>query len=328
RKNSAMEAYRRDLKKDIEFYEFLQYLFTKQWNSLKDYAHGNGIKIIGDIPIYVAFDSADTWSHPELFQLDDAQNPIAVAGCPPDGFSANGQLWGNPLYLWEKHKATDYDWWNARIEYCFNLYDVLRVDHFKGFDEYYSIPYGDDTAENGHWRKGPGYEFFENIDRRFKEVDIIAEDLGNVTDSVRELLKKTGYPGMKILEFAFDSREESDYLPHNYNKNCVVYTGTHDNDTILGWINAINEEDRAFALAYVNKEKVSKDISWDFIRLAHQSVANLCIIPIQDYLGLGSEARINIPSTLGNNWKWRMLKEDVTEELLTKINKMTTLYGR
>jgi len=327
-KKSAMDSYRRELKNDIGFYEFLQYLFTKQWNSLKDYAHVNGIKIIGDIPIYVAFDSADTWSHPELFQLDAGQNPLAVAGCPPDGFSATGQLWGNPLYLWEKHKATNYDWWISRIEYCFNLYDVLRVDHFKGFDEYYSIPFGDDTAENGHWRKGPGYEFFENIDSRFKEVDIIAEDLGYVTDSVRELLKKTGYPGMKILEFAFDSREESDYLPHNYNKNCVVYTGTHDNDTILGWISAINEEDRAFALAYVNKEKVSEDISWDFIRLAQQSVANLCIIPIQDYLGLGSEARINIPSTLGNNWKWRMLEEDVTEELLTKIKKMTTLYGR
>lgn len=329
RKASALEIYRIKLKKDIEFYRYIQYLFTLQWTGLKEYANENGIKIIGDIPIYVAFDSADTWSHPELFQLDEMQNPIAVAGCPPDGFSATGQLWGNPLYRWDMHQATNYDWWLQRIAYSFQLYDTVRVDHFKGFDEYYSIPYGNLTAENGQWEKGPGYEFFQTIIRKLGRVDIIAEDLGYITDSVRELLKQTGYPGMKVLEFAFDSREESDYLPHNYDKNCVVYTGTHDNDTLTGWFENIGKEDKALALSYLNRTlKGIKNINWDLIRLAHQSVAKLCIIPVQDYLGFGKEARINTPSTVGDNWKWRLCEGDITDGLLIKIKKITELYGR
>lgn len=329
RKENALDEYRNKYKNDTEFYEYLQFLFTNQWTRLKNYANKNGIKIIGDIPIYVAFDSADTWSHPELFQLDEKLNPTAVAGCPPDAFSADGQLWGNPLYQWTVHKSSDYNWWLSRIAYSFQLYDVVRIDHFKGFDEYFSIPYGDITAKDGHWEKGPGYDFFQTLQNKLGNVDIIAEDLGNVTDSVRELLKKTGYPGMKVLEFAFDSREESDYLPHNYSKNCVVYTGTHDNDTILGWFENINEADRSLALAYLNKaQEDSNYINWDFIRLAMQSVANLCIIPVQDYLGLGSEARMNIPSTLGNNWKWRLCDGDFKNDVILKIKDMVKLYGR
>ncbi len=329
RKMNALMSYRVKLKNEIEFYKYIQYLFTRQWNALKGYANKNGIKIIGDLPIYVAFDSADTWSHPELFQLDEKQNPVAVAGCPPDAFSVTGQLWGNPLYLWAVHQTTGYEWWLSRIAYCFRLYDVVRIDHFKGFDEYYSIPYGDVTAVNGHWEKGPGYELFKTIEEKLGKVDIIAEDLGYITESVKDLLKLTGYPGMKVLEFAFDSREESDYLPHNYDKNCIVYTGTHDNDTILGWFKSIRQEDRALALAYLNYNEMEfETLHLDFIRLALQSVAKLCIIPVQDYLGLGTEARINIPSTLGNNWRWRMLPGELTEELLKQIKELVILYGR
>ncbi len=329
RREQALNDYKKKLQYDLEFYEYIQYLFTKQWKKLKNYAKENGVKIIGDIPIYVAYDSADTWAHPELFQLDDKLIPTAVAGCPPDAFSVDGQLWGNPLFQWETHKVTGYDWWIRRISYSFQLYDVVRIDHFKGFDEYYSIPYGEATAVNGTWEKGPGYEFFEKIKKRLGNVDIIAEDLGYITDSVRDLLKKTGYPGMKVLEFAFDSREESDYLPHNYEKNCVVYTGTHDNDTIMGWLQSINEKDYALALEYLNiDQEDTANMNWALIRLAMQSVANYCIIPVQDYLGLSSEARINIPSTVGNNWKWRLCEGDLKDELLIKIRKMAKLYGR
>ncbi len=329
RRPQAMEAYQKKLKNDIEFYEFIQYQFHCQWKALKSYANKKGIRIIGDLPIYVAFDSADTWSRSELFQLDEKQNPIAVAGCPPDAFSNTGQLWGNPLYRWEEHSATRYQWWLERISYSLNLYDVVRVDHFKGFDEYYSIPYGEETAINGHWEKGPGYEFFQILKEQLGDADIIAEDLGYITQSLKDLLKKTEYPGMKVLQFAFDSREESDYLPHNYDKNCIVYTGTHDNDTIIGWLKSINQADYELARRYLNlKEKSMENIHWDFIRLAQQSVAKLCIIPIQDYLGLDSEARINIPSTLGNNWKWRVSNEELTEELAQKIKEITLVYGR
>lgn len=329
RKPEALKKYRKMLKDDIEYHKFIQFLFSTQWYKLKTYANDNGIQIIGDIPIYVAYDSADTWSHPELFQLDENYNPIAVAGCPPDAFTATGQLWGNPLYDWEYHKKTGYEWWISRISYSFKLYDVVRIDHFKGFDEYYSIPYGEKTAVNGHWEKGPGYDFFRTLNERLGRLNIIAEDLGYITESTRKLLEMTGYPGMKVLEFAFDSREESDYLPHNYNKNCVVYTGTHDNDTIKGWFESISREDRNYALRYLNiDERDTDNIHWILVRLAMQSVADICIIPVQDYLGLGSEARINIPSTVGGNWRWRLLDGELTEDLLMKIREITSLYGR
>lgn len=325
----ALEKYGRQLENEIQFYKFIQYIFAKQWKKLKEYANHNGIQIIGDIPIYVAFDSADSWSHPELYQFDQFENPLAVAGCPPDGFAATGQLWGNPLYNWEYHKNTSYAWWTQRISYCFELYDWVRVDHFRGLDEYYSIPFGALTAENGHWEKGPGADLFQTLSKKLGKMNIIAEDLGYITESVRKLVRDTGYPGMKVLEFAFDSREKSDYLPHNYDRNCVVYTGTHDNDTIKGWYQSIVPEDKMLSVEYMGNDKTAlEDIHWDFIRLALSSVACLAIIPIQDYLGLGTEARMNRPSTLGNNWKWRLLNGEITEGLLSKVARLTELYGR
>lgn len=329
RKKEVMEEYRKNLAEEVEFYQFQQYMFYSQWEQLKDYANKRGIKIIGDIPIYVAFDSSDTWANKELFQFDDNCNPIAVAGCPPDAFSVTGQLWGNPLYKWEYHKQTNYKWWMKRLESCFKLYDVVRIDHFRGFDEYYSIPYGDKTAEFGEWRKGPGYDIFRVMKEKLGEKEVIAEDLGFLTDSVLELVKESGYPGMKVLQFAFDSREESDYLPHNYLNNCVVYTGTHDNDTVRGWYDTLESADKEFCNRYLHLQSCEKDsIYWEFIRAAHSSVAATCIIPIQDYLGLGKEARINTPSTLGNNWKWRLTKGEITGELTKKISSITKLYGR
>ncbi len=327
RQEKALKKYEEKLKEQVLFYEFMQFLFWTQWNALKSYANEKGILIIGDIPIYVAFDSADTWANPELFQLDEKGNPLAVAGCPPDAFCATGQLWGNPLYRWDYHKETGYSWWMKRIAYSFKLYDVVRIDHFRGFDEYYAIPYGDPTAEFGHWEKGPGYDLFKVMKEKLGKKAVIAEDLGFLTPSVLKLVKKTGYPGMKVLQFAFDSREENDYLPHNYQNNSVVYTGTHDNDTTLGWLDTLNRKDKAFAKRYLDI-KTSKEIEWKFIRAALSSVADTAIIPMQDYLGLGGEARINMPSTLGYNWKWRMLDGQATEELAEKIYNTCKLYGR
>ncbi len=327
REPKTLKQYTQKFQKEIEFYKFLQFMFTTQWKSLKTYANKNGIEIIGDIPIYVAFDSADTWANPELFQLDENRLPIGVSGCPPDAFSTTGQLWGNPLYDWKYHQSTSYEWWMKRIAYCYEQVDILRIDHFRGFDEYWFVPYGDETAENGEWKKGPGIELFQTMRRQLGKKKVIAEDLGFLTDSVIKLLKKSGYPGMKVLQFAFDSREESDYLPHNYEHNCVVYTGTHDNDTIIGWLNTIPRKDKSFAKRYLNI-KARKDIQWEFIRAALSSVADTAIIPMQDFLGLGSEARINIPSTLGGNWTWRMKEDALTDELAEKIRKMVKMYGR
>lgn len=327
RKPEAMKAYKEKFADEVEFYQFQQFVFSVQWLALKAYANKKKISIIGDIPIYVAFDSADTWANPELFQLDESCTPTGVAGCPPDSFSATGQLWGNPLYKWEYHKETGYEWWMQRISYCYRLYDVVRIDHFRGFDEYYFIPYGDTTAEFGHWEKGPGYDIFKVMKEKIGKKPVIAEDLGFLTPSVISLVKKTGYPGMKILQFAFDSREESDYLPHNYSNNSVVYTGTHDNDTTIGWYDSLNRQDKAFAKRYLNI-KAKKEIYWEFIRAALSSVADTAIIPVQDYLGLGSEARVNVPSTLGNNWKWRLRAGQLDDSLAERIREMTKLYGR
>lgn len=329
RKQEAMEALQHELADETGFYAFLQIKFEEQWSALKSYANEKGIRIIGDIPIYVALDSADTWYHPELFQLDEDRNPVAVAGCPPDGFSATGQLWGNPLYLWEYHGETGYEWWMRRMEYSFRMYDVVRVDHFRGFDAYYSIPAGSHTAVHGTWIKGPGMDIFRKMQEKFGKLNIIAEDLGFLTPSVLELVKDTGFPGMKVLEFAFDSREESDYLPHNYTSNCVVYTGTHDNNTIRGWYGEMREEDRQLSVDYMNNPHTPvEEIHWDFVRLALSSVAKLAVIPVQDYLGLGGDARINTPSTLGENWRWRMMPGEITDEIVVKCRKMAKLYGR
>jgi 4-alpha-glucanotransferase len=329
RKETAIEKFKSEYEHEINFFKFIQFKFDEQWSKLKLYANKNGIKIIGDIPIYVAYDSSDAWTHPELFQFDEDKKPVAVAGCPPDSFSPTGQLWGSPLYDWDYHKKTSYEWWIKRIAYCFKLYDVVRVDHFRGFDRYYSIPYGAPTAENGTWKTGPGYDIFKEIGRRLGKLDIIAEDLGFLTSSVSKLVKRTGFPGMKILQFAFDPRENADYLPHNYDKNCVVYTGTHDNETILGWYDNLDDNHKKFVRDYLDIDSnQEKDINWKFIRLAFSSVANLAIIPLQDYLGLGNEARINKPSTVGNNWKWRLLEGELTDGLIEKIRKLTALYQR
>ena len=327
--SNAMDYYRRELYYEIEFYSYLQFVFMKQWKKLKNYANINGIEIIGDIPIYVAFDSADAWANPELFQFDAENLPTAVAGCPPDGFSADGQLWGNPLYRWDYHRETGFDWWIRRIAYCSELYDVVRIDHFRGFDEYYSIPYGDTTARNGHWEKGPGIALFEAAKNRLGELNIIAEDLGYITDSVKKLVADSGFPGMKVLEFAFDSREKSDYLPYTYEKNSVVYTGTHDNETIAGWYAGLDKSDLKMCTDYMNIDRIpGKEYHWDFIRLAMLSVSDLCVIPIQDYLGLDNRARINHPSTLGTNWRWRLVKGQLSASLLKEIREMTRISGR
>ncbi|MBD5134862.1 MAG: 4-alpha-glucanotransferase [Lachnospiraceae bacterium] len=329
RKEEALELYKKELAEDILFYEFIQYEFIKQWMELKTYANSKGVKIIGDIPIYVAFDSADCWADTDLFQFNEKNIPTAVAGCPPDAFAATGQLWGNPLYDWEYHKKTGYKWWIRRVEYSFKLYDMVRIDHFRGFDEYYSIPFGDKTAENGHWEKGPGIELFNAIENRLGSLDIIAEDLGYLTDTVEKLVKDTGYPGMKLIQFAFDSREKSNYLPHTYDKNTVVYTGTHDNDTVIGWYDSISESDREYALKYMNNYDTPEDeIHLDFIRAAMASVSDTAIIPFQDWLGLGSEARINVPSTVGGNWTWRMEADDFSDDVIDAILDMTRVYER
>ncbi len=330
RDKKALEEYRSKYAEEVEFYKFLQYKFIVQWKALKKYANKKGVKIIGDIPIYVAFDSADTWASPELFKFDENGFPTAVAGCPPDGFSATGQLWGNPLYDWDYHEKTGYKWWIRRIKHCYELYDVVRVDHFRAFDAYYAIPYGDPTAEFGKWVKGPGFGLFKAIREKLGDVDMIAEDLGFLTDSVLRLVKRTGCPGMKVLQFAFDAREDSDYLPHNYMYNTVCYTGTHDNETTVGWFKGMKKSDRKMAMNYLNRKEFAsdKDIAMSFIKLAMASVSKLCVIPMQDYLGLGNEARINTPSTLGGNWEWRMKKGAFTKKLAKDMRDVAKLYAR
>ena len=332
RRDYAMDYYRRELYFDIEFQQYLQYKFFSQWKKLKAYANEKGIQIIGDIPIYVAMDSADAWAHPELFQLDERNMPAAVAGCPPDGFSATGQMWGNPLYRWEYHKSTGYDWWMSRMWFCFQMYDVVRIDHFRGFDEYYSIPYGEETAVNGHWEKGPGIDLFRCMEQRLGKHQVIAEDLGYVTDSVRKMVQESGFPGMKVLEFAFDSRDSgsaSDYLPHNYAENSAAYTGTHDNETIAGWFRSITDEERQMARDYLcDQHTPAEELYKSFIALVMRSRSDLCIIPMQDYLGLDNQSRMNQPSTLGKNWKWRLVKGELSDELKEEILAITRRYGR
>lgn len=330
RHDYALDYYNNTYAKEIQFYKFLQYEFVKQWKALKVYANESGIKIIGDIPIYVAYDSADVWAHPELFQLDEKRRPSCVAGVPPDAFSADGQLWGNPLYNWDVHRYTDYNWWIDRITHCFELYDTVRIDHFRGFDEYFSIPYGDTDAKGGEWVKGPGIELFDAIKRRLGEKDIIAEDLGVLTDSVYKLVADSGYPGMKVLSFGFDSGSSNEYLPHNHVPNSVVYTGTHDNETLMGWLKKnCKKSVKNFIRQYINRPGADDEmIAKELIRMAQASVSRLCIIPIQDYLLFGNEARINFPSTLGTNWRWRLKKEDLTKELAKEIKTLTNLYNR
>ena len=328
RRPAALSAAQAELAGEVEFWKAVQFLFFRQWRALKAYANSRGISIIGDLPIYVSGDSADVWANSEQFQLDGEGRPTEVAGCPPDGFSADGQLWGNPLFDWERMKEDGYQWWLRRIAFQFTIYDTLRIDHFRGFDAYYAIPYGDTTARNGRWRPGPGLDFFKAVNKKLGRQDIIAEDLGFQTDTVRKLLRDTGYPGMKVLEFAFDSRDNgSDYLPHRYPAHCVVYTGTHDNDTILGWMGSAPKKDVSFAKAYL-RLNAREGYNWGMMRAAWASPADLAVMQAQDLLGLGSEARINIPSTLGINWKWRALPGAFTPALAQRLYRETRVYQR
>ncbi len=326
-KSEEVLAFEKSHESEIFFHVFIQYYFFKQWGKLKSYANDKGIRIIGDMPIYVAEDSSDVWGNKKLFKLNPDFTPITVAGCPPDAFSETGQLWGNPIYDWNEMKKNDYAWWVKRMEMSFQIYDRVRIDHFRGFEAFWEIKGGSENAIKGRWTKGPDYELFKKIKEELGELDIIAEDLGFLTEEVRELIEKTGYPGMKVLQFAFDPREESDYLPHTYHGNCVVYTGTHDNDTIMSWFRTVKTEDMNYAGEYL-KLSFEEGINWGFIRGAFSSVANLCIIPLQDYLGLGEEARMNTPSTLGDNWKWRIEEDVLTKELADKIAILTRKYGR
>ena len=328
REEDALRAARQEMGEDIVFWKAVQYLFFCQWNQLKQYANERGISIIGDLPIYVAGDSADVWSAPDQFQLDENGDPTEVAGCPPDGFSADGQLWGNPLFDWEHMQQDGYSWWLRRIAFQFTIYDTLRIDHFRGFDAYYAIPYGDTTARNGRWRPGPGIDFFRAVTAALGEKDIIAEDLGFLTDSVRQLLKDTDYPGMKVLEFAFDSRDAgNDYLPHCYTPHCIVYVGTHDNDTIQGWIATAPADDVAYAKEYLRLTE-EEGYHWGMMRAAWASVADLAVMQMQDLLGLGSEARINVPSTVGSNWVWRCPEGGFGPELARRLYHEMQVYQR
>lgn len=329
RKEEALDFCRKEYQQDILFYEYIQYVFSKQWRALKSYANEAGIQIVGDVPIYVAFDSADTWANPELFQLDEKNMPLAVAGCPPDAFSETGQLWGNPLYRWEYHHETNYAWWVKRLAHCYKLYDIVRVDHFRGFEAYYRIPAGAETAINGEWVKGPGMHLFWALENALGKREIIAEDLGLLTPEVEQLLTDSGYPGMKVLQFAFYQNSDSAYLPHNHIKNSVVYTGTHDNQTTLGWYQSLPEWDRAFLEAYTGVTSC-ENVCDKLIRLSMMSVADTCVIPMQDYLELDDSARLNEPGSAGNNWKWRM-KKDATAQyhaLASRMHYMTKLYNR
>lgn len=329
RHSKAVKEAEKELEEEIEFYSFQQYCFTVQWRKLKAYANKKGISIIGDVPIYVALDSSDAWANPEMLQFDEDYNPKAVAGCPPDAFSATGQLWGNPLYDWKKLKKDDYGWWVQRMTHCLELYDVVRIDHFRGFDEYYAIPYGDKTAEKGKWEKGPGMDLFRVLDNKIGKLRVIAEDLGFLTESVLKMLRDSGYPGMKVLQFAFDGSEDSSYLPYKYERNCVVYTGTHDNETTKGWLENLHGHDLKFVREYINcYEQPVNDCVWALIRTALASVADLAIIPIQDYLCLGNEARMNAPATLGDNWKWRMTAGQLDEITLYHMREVSRIYGR
>ena len=326
----VMDAYREELRDSIRFQYFLQFKFFEQWRALRRYANERGIKIIGDVPIYVPLDSADVWANPELFQLDASRRPTVVAGCPPDSFSADGQLWGNPIYDWDKMHEERYHWWIRRMKAAARMYDVVRFDHFRGFESYWAVPAGAKTAASGAWRKGPGMDFVGAIKRALPDLEIIAEDLGFVTPEVKKLLKDSGYPGMKVMEFAFDTREPSakDYLPHTYPAHSVVYSGTHDNLTLKQWFAEAKSEDVENAIGYLGLNQQEGYI-WGVIRGAMGSVSELCIIQMQDYLEIGAEGRMNHPGTLTSaNWTWRAKEGFASDELARKIRSLTARYGR
>lgn len=326
RRPEALAMWRVKCAEGVAYYQMLQYLFYTQWRALKAYANRHGVQIVGDIPIYVAPDSADVWTHPQLFMLDREGHPLEVAGCPPDMFSEDGQLWGNPVYNWKALRRTGYRFWIDRLQACLKLYDILRIDHFRAFADYYCIPAGAKTARIGQWRLGPGMSFFRAVRRKLGDMPLIAEDLGGLSPVVRKLLADTGLPGMKVLQFAFDPAADSDHLPHHHVQNGVVYTGTHDNDTILGWEAAFPEE-AAFAREYMRLAP-GEDLVKPLMQTALASVADLCVLTMQDLIGLGSEARMNTPSTIGNNWHWRATADQLTPDIARWLDKNTRLYRR
>ncbi len=324
----TLAEYREQLKEQILFWMFLQYKFFEQWKALKDYANEQGIKIIGDIPLYVALDSADVWADRDQFKLDEEGRPLEVAGCPPDDFSDDGQKWGNPLYDWEKMEEEGFGWWEKRIAANGRLFDIIRIDHFIGVAKYYSIPAQDETARGGRWNKGPGKKLTDMIEKTLGKNRIIAEDLGVSVPAVKKLLSKTGWPGMKILLFAFDGNTANEHLPHNYEDgNLVVYAGTHDNETVVGYFRDKTEYELAYLYEYLNIKK-KEDIPDAVIRAGYASVADIVIMQMQDLLKLGNETRMNFPSTVGCNWRWRTLRESLDEERRTWLRTMTLLYRR
>lgn len=327
RQADAVERARRELADEIDFWRFLQYEFFSQWAELKDYANKKRIKIMGDLPIYVSADSAEVWENPQLFKLDKERRPTVVAGCPPDGFSPEGQLWGNPLYDWERHKTENFDWWINRISAGLEIYDILRIDHFRGFESYYAIPFGAENAKNGRWERGEGEALFSEIREKFPHAELVAEDLGFLTDEVRHLRDDYGFAGMKILQFGFDGEDE--YLPYEYGENSVAFTGTHDNPTLAQWLSELSPESEAKLRSYLRDRTTPKECLGDkVISLAMMSHSRLCIIPMQDYLGVGGEGRINRPASSEGNWSWRMKKADMSDALSAKMRDFACIYGR
>jgi 4-alpha-glucanotransferase len=327
REPGAMAWWSNHLADDIRYHKFLQYLFFNQWLELKGYANQRGIQVIGDIPIFVAFDSADVWANTGLFYLEENGSPSFVAGVPPDYFSETGQRWGNPLYRWDKMRESNYSWWTARLQMSFTQADIVRIDHFRGFDAYWEIPASEETAVVGKWVKGPGQEFFETVGSNLGELPLIAEDLGVITPDVVALRDRFNFPGMKILQFAFGGERNSQFLPHTFDSNCVVYTGTHDNETVLGWFRNAAPEEKKHVLAYLNVPN-GDNISWDLLRLGHMSVADMSVAMMQDLLGLGNEARMNYPGRPSGNWQWRYRAEMLTAEIGARLLELTELYGR
>ena len=328
REKNTLEKAKAEFADETELYCFIQFIFSQQWSALKKYANQHHVQIIGDMPIYVSYDSADVWVSPELFDLDETKKPVEVAGCPPDPFSPTGQLWGNPLYNWDYHAKTNYAWWTSRLKFASSLYDIIRIDHFRGFESYYAIPFGSENAVKGRWRKGPNKKLFQTVGKALGEMNIIAEDLGFITPAVRTMLKALHYPGMKVLQFGFDSDPDNEHLPHNFQTpHCVVYTGTHDNETLNGWLEASEKKTVKYAKKYLRVSKKS-DIPDALVACAWQSIAELAVAQMQDFLHEEKSSRMNTPSTLGGNWQYRTSEEDFSPELLKQIQKLNRIYGR
>jgi 4-alpha-glucanotransferase len=326
RKPGGLNNFKRENQSEINRHSFIQFLFYRQWKALINYAHGHQIKIIGDIPLFVAYDSSDVWSQPKLFDLTESLEPRVVAGVPPDYFSSTGQLWGNPHYLWPNHKKNNYVWWRERFEKSLEIFDIFRLDHFRGFGGYWEIKAGEPTAENGRWVRGPGAHFFKSIEKNLGELPIIAEDLGVITPDIKELAVEFGFPGMRIFQFGFSSDANDPFLPHNYTPNCVAFTGTHDNATAKGWYVDASKKEQEFCRQYLNS--TGKNIPWEMIRALWASCANFVLAPMQDFLALGNEARMNFPGKLGGNWNWRMKPGSINVLLEERIRLLNIIYGR